>query len=160
VPCDSAERLERAGTNGVKFDFGVDRPEALPCGVGDLAVIFSWRGYPAAHDADPVGKPSLNLCRTLELVSQLLEQGMEQVFYASTGAVGIFWEPWFARYPYAAEKTLLRYMALFPVWSAHWMLKWFFKFLALARFVEFQMRYYLGNFFLLKKVRNSIKIQS
>jgi UDP-glucose 4-epimerase len=85
VPCDSAERLERAGTNGVKFDFGVDRPEALPCGVGDLAVIFSWRGYPAAHDADPVGKLALNLRCTLELVTWLATRRVGGIFYASTG---------------------------------------------------------------------------
>ncbi len=85
VPCDSAERLERAGANGVKFDFGVDRPEALPCGVGDLAVIFSWRGYPAAHDADPVGKLALNLSSTLELVSWLAARRVSGIFYASTG---------------------------------------------------------------------------
>jgi UDP-glucose 4-epimerase len=85
VPCDSAERLERAGTNGVKFDFGVDRSEALPCGAGDFAVIFSWRGYPAAHDADPVGKLALNLSSTLELVSCLAARRVGGIFYASTG---------------------------------------------------------------------------
>jgi hypothetical protein len=49
VPCDSADRLARAGMRGVEFDFGVDQPEGLPCGEGDLAVVFSWRGYPAAQ---------------------------------------------------------------------------------------------------------------
>ena len=69
----------------MEFDFGVDQPEGLPCGEGDLAVIFSWRGYPAAHDADPVGKLSLNLSRTLELVSWLAKRGVDGIFYASTG---------------------------------------------------------------------------
>jgi 2-polyprenyl-3-methyl-5-hydroxy-6-metoxy-1,4-benzoquinol methylase len=58
------------------------------------------------------------------------------------------------------KKNLVGYMGLFPVWLAHRILKWFFKSRVLERFVEFQMRYYLGNFFLLKKVRNSTKIQS
>jgi 2-polyprenyl-3-methyl-5-hydroxy-6-metoxy-1,4-benzoquinol methylase len=58
------------------------------------------------------------------------------------------------------KKNLVSYMGLFPVWLAHRILKWFFKSRVLERFVEFQMRYYLGNFFLLKKVRNSTKIQS
>lgn len=57
------------------------------------------------------------------------------------------------------KKNLVGYMGLFPVWLAHRILKWFFKSRVLERFVEFQMRYYLGNFFLLKKVRNSTKIQ-
>jgi len=85
VPCDSADRLARAGMRGVEFDFGVDQPEGLPCGEGDLAVIFSWRGYPAAHDADPVGKLSLNLSSTLELVSFLARRRVGGLFYASTG---------------------------------------------------------------------------
>jgi len=85
VPCDSAERLTRAGLHGVEFDFGVDSPMQLPCGRGDQAVIFSWRGYPAAHDSNPVGKLSLNLSCTLELVSWLASSGVEGVFYASTG---------------------------------------------------------------------------
>ena len=85
VPCDSAGRLVKAGMHGVEFDFGVDRPEGLPCGAGDLAVIFSWRGYPAAHDADPVGKLSLNLRCTLELVSWLASRRVGGIFYASTG---------------------------------------------------------------------------
>ena len=85
VPCDSADRLARAGMRGVEFDFGVDQPEVLPCGEGDLAVIFSWRGYPAAHDADPVGKLALNLSSTLELVSFLARRRVGGIFYASTG---------------------------------------------------------------------------
>jgi UDP-glucose 4-epimerase len=85
VPCDSTERLRRAGLSGVEFNFGVDSPVQLPCGSGDQAVIFSWRGYPAAHDADPVGKLSQNLSCTLELVSWLASGGVEGIFYASTG---------------------------------------------------------------------------
>lgn len=85
VPCDSADRLARAGMRGVEFDFGVDRPEGLPCSEGDSAVIFSWRGYPAAHDADPVGKLALNLSSTLELVSFLARCRVGGIFYASTG---------------------------------------------------------------------------
>jgi len=85
VPCDSLERLARSGLSGIEFDFGFDSPASLPCGGGDSAVIFSWRGYPAAHDADPVGKLSLNLSRTLELVSWLAKRGVDGIFYASTG---------------------------------------------------------------------------
>jgi len=85
VPCDSADRLALAGMRGVEFDFGVDQPEGLPCGEGDLAVVFSWRGYPAAHDADPVGKLALNLSSTLELVSFLARRRVGGLFYASTG---------------------------------------------------------------------------
>jgi UDP-glucose 4-epimerase len=71
--------------HGVEFDFGFDSPSRLPCGEGDLAVIFSWRGYPAAHDADPVGKLALNLSSTLELVSWLAARRVGGIFYASTG---------------------------------------------------------------------------
>lgn len=85
LPCDSRDRLIRAGLSGVEFDFGFDTPDKLPCAEGDLAVIFSWRGYPAAHDADPVGKLSLNLSRTLELVSFLVGRGAAGIFYASSG---------------------------------------------------------------------------
>lgn len=85
VVCDSRERLAKAKIHGVEFDFGVDRPEGLPCGEGDLAVIFSWRGYPASHDADPVGKLALNLRCTLELVSWLATRRVGGIFYASTG---------------------------------------------------------------------------
>lgn len=85
VPCDSRERLVRAGLSGVDFDFGFDSPASLPCGEGDSAVIFSWRGYPAAHDADPVGKLALNLNSTLELVSWLAGRRVGGIFYASTG---------------------------------------------------------------------------
>jgi UDP-glucose 4-epimerase len=85
VPCDSKQRLARAGLSGVEFDFGFESPSSLPCGKGDSAVIFSWRGYPAAHDEDPVGKLSLNLSCTLELVSWLAKQGVGRILYASTG---------------------------------------------------------------------------
>jgi UDP-glucose 4-epimerase len=85
VPCDSETRLGLAGVDGVEFDFGADGPDGLPCAKGDAAVIFSWRGYPAAHDADPVGKLSLNLSCTLELVSWLARRGVAKILYASTG---------------------------------------------------------------------------
>lgn len=85
VRCDSPERLARSGFSGIEFDFGFDSPASLPCGKGDTAVIFSWRGYPAAHDADPVGKLALNLSSTLKLVSWLAERRVGGIFYASTG---------------------------------------------------------------------------
>ncbi len=85
VACDSKERLARAGLSGFEFDFGFDNPSDLPFVRGDSAVIFSWRGYPAAHDADPVGKLSQNLNHTLELVEFLTNRGVSQIFYASTG---------------------------------------------------------------------------
>jgi UDP-glucose 4-epimerase len=85
VVCDSDYRLEKAGLTGVPFDFGIDSPEGLPCGSGDVAVIFSWRGYPAEHDLDPVGKLSINLSRTLELLRFLASRGVSKILYASTG---------------------------------------------------------------------------
>jgi len=106
VPCDSADRLARAGMRGVEFDFGVDQPEGLPCGEGDLAVVFSWRGYPAAHDANPVGKLSLNLSSTLELVSFLARRRVGGLFYASTGG---------AVYGNADFEPVSEFVALNPV---------------------------------------------
>lgn len=85
VACDSPARLAKSGMSGVEFDFGFDSPAILPCCKDAYAVIFSWRGYPAAHDADPIGKLSLNLSRTLELVAWLVKQGVVGIFYASTG---------------------------------------------------------------------------
>jgi UDP-glucose 4-epimerase len=85
IACDSEERLERAGLEGLRFDFGVDEPSRLPCAKGDVAVIFSWRGYPAAHDLDPVGKLSTNLNCTLKLLRFLVERGVSKIVYASTG---------------------------------------------------------------------------
>jgi UDP-glucose 4-epimerase len=106
VPCDSMQRLARAGLSGVEFDFGFDSPTSLPCGKGDSAVIFSWRGYPAAHDADPVVKLSMNLRRTLELVSWLAKRGVGGIFYASTGG---------AVYGNAGVAPISEAMALNPV---------------------------------------------
>jgi UDP-glucose 4-epimerase len=106
VPCDSADRLARAGMRGVEFEFGVDQPEGLPCGKGDLAVVFSWRGYPAAHDADPVGKLALNLSSTLELVSFLARRRVGGIFYASTGG---------AVYGNAGFEPVSEFVALNPV---------------------------------------------
>jgi len=85
VVCDSVKRLNRAQLNGIEFDFGTGQLAELPCGVGDNAVIFSWRGYPAAHEEDPVGKLSLNLSSTLELISFLAHRGVGHVLYASSG---------------------------------------------------------------------------
>jgi UDP-glucose 4-epimerase len=85
VACDSHERLKKAGLLGICFDFGSDQPNGLPCKEGDTAVVFSWRGYPAAHDADPVGKLSLNLNSTLQLIRFLAERRVGKILYASTG---------------------------------------------------------------------------
>lgn len=85
VACDSHERLKKAGLRGICFDFGSDQPNGLPCKEGDTAVVFSWRGYPAAHDADPVGKLSLNLNSTLQLIRFLAERRVGKILYASTG---------------------------------------------------------------------------
>ena len=90
----------------MEFDFGFDSSASLPCGEGDSAVIFSWRGYPAAHDEDPVGKLSLNLSCTLELVSWLAKRGVDGIFYASTGG---------AVYGNAGAAPISEVMALNPV---------------------------------------------
>jgi SAM-dependent methyltransferase len=55
------------------------------------------------------------------------------------------------------EKGLLAYMALLPVWGLHRMVKWFFKSRVFERFVDFQMRYYLGNFFVFKMIEKPTK---
>jgi len=49
------------------------------------------------------------------------------------------------------RKGLVAYLALAPVWLGHKLLKWFFTSRMLQNVVEFQMRYYTGNFFLLRK---------
>lgn len=71
--------------DGVAFDFGSDSPAVLPCVQGDVVVIFAWRGYPAAHETNPVGKLSLNLTSTLALLSQVAARRVAAVVYASTG---------------------------------------------------------------------------
>jgi SAM-dependent methyltransferase len=53
------------------------------------------------------------------------------------------------------EKSLLGYTALLPVWVVHRILKWFFKSRVFNRLVDFQMRFYLGNLFLLRKIEKS-----
>jgi len=85
VACDSSERLQSNGLNGIEYDFGNTPPEVLPCKRGDTAVIFSWRGYPAAHESDPVGKLSLNLNHTIDLLTWLARCGVSKVLYASSG---------------------------------------------------------------------------
>ena len=49
------------------------------------------------------------------------------------------------------RKGVTAYIAIAPVWLGHKLLKWFFKSRMLQDVVEFQMRYYTGNFFLLQK---------
>lgn len=49
------------------------------------------------------------------------------------------------------SKSVLAYLFVVPVWLTHKMLKWFFKSRCLQGVVEFQMRYYTGNYFLLRK---------
>lgn len=85
IPCDTPQRLEQAGLNGLQFDFGKDSAEWLPCSAGDMAVIFSWRGYPAAHDEHPVAKLSLNLNATLSLLTVLVKKQVPKIIYASSG---------------------------------------------------------------------------
>jgi UDP-glucose 4-epimerase len=88
VVCDSAKRLgnkETLGFNSLEYDFGVDPPQRIACERGDVAVIFSWRGYPAAHEQDPVGTLSLNVNHTLKLVRWLVDRGISEVIYASSG---------------------------------------------------------------------------
>jgi SAM-dependent methyltransferase len=49
------------------------------------------------------------------------------------------------------QKGLSAYLALVPVWLVHKLLKWFFTSRVLQDVIEFQMRYYTGNFFLFRK---------
>lgn len=49
------------------------------------------------------------------------------------------------------RKGLVAYAALAPVWLGHKLLKWFFKSRMLQNMVEFQMRYYLENYFIFRK---------
>ncbi len=50
------------------------------------------------------------------------------------------------------KKSFSAYLAMVPVWCIHKLLKMFFKSRILQGLVDFQMRYYLGNFFVLKKI--------
>ena len=50
------------------------------------------------------------------------------------------------------KKSFMAYLATLPVWFFHKLLKMFFKSRALHGLVDFQMRYYLGNFFVLRKI--------
>jgi SAM-dependent methyltransferase len=49
------------------------------------------------------------------------------------------------------KKSIMGYLATLPVWFIHKFLKMFFKSRVLQGVVDFQMRYYLGNFFILRK---------
>jgi SAM-dependent methyltransferase len=55
------------------------------------------------------------------------------------------------------KKSIAAYMALVPVWCIHRLLKLFFKSRILQRLVDFQMRYYLGNFFVFKMIEKPTK---
>lgn len=88
VACDSEARLARledARIGKQRYDYGHDAPEAIGCEPGDTAVIFSWRGYPAAHEKEPLRHLNLNLDHTLSLVNMLARRGVARVLYASTG---------------------------------------------------------------------------
>jgi SAM-dependent methyltransferase len=58
------------------------------------------------------------------------------------------------------EKSFLGYLATIPAWCLHRLLKVFFKSRVLQKWVDFQMRYYLGNFFVLRKMTNLAPQQS
>ncbi len=49
------------------------------------------------------------------------------------------------------KKSPLSYVGLAPVWLGHKFLKWFFTSRLLWRSVDFRMRYYMGNYFMLEK---------
>ena len=55
------------------------------------------------------------------------------------------------------KKCFSAYLALMPVWCIHRLLKLFFKSRILQRLVDFQMRYYLGNFFVFKMIEKPTK---
>ena len=50
------------------------------------------------------------------------------------------------------KKSFMAYLATLPVWCVHKLLKMFFKSRVLQGLVAFQMRYYLGNYFVLRKI--------
>lgn len=88
IVCDSRARLERTELRGIQktaFDFGQDEPDRIPCLPGDCVVIFSWRGYPAEHEKNPLAYLNLNLEHTLSLVQNLARRGAEDFLYASSG---------------------------------------------------------------------------
>lgn len=49
------------------------------------------------------------------------------------------------------SKGVGAYIGLAPVWLLHKLLKWFFKSRLLQDVIEFQMRFYAGNYFLIRK---------
>jgi len=49
------------------------------------------------------------------------------------------------------RKNLASYACLAPVWLGHKFLKWFFTSRLLEGDVDFRMRYYMGNYFMLEK---------
>jgi SAM-dependent methyltransferase len=55
------------------------------------------------------------------------------------------------------KKSFAAYLALVPVWCVHRLVKLFFKSRILQRLVDFQMRYYLGNFFVFKMIEKPTK---
>jgi UDP-glucose 4-epimerase len=88
VACDSMERLARLENGKIVkavYNYGLDSPQVIACEPGDTAVIFSWRGYPAAHEGDPLRYLSVNLQHTLDLITRLLGCGAKRIIYASTG---------------------------------------------------------------------------
>ena len=50
------------------------------------------------------------------------------------------------------KKNFMAYLATLPAWLVHKLLKMFFKSRVLQGFVDFQVRYYLGNYFVLRKI--------
>ncbi len=88
IACDSEARLARLEDERIgrqKFNYGQDAAEVIACEQGDTAVIFSWRGYPAAHEKEPLRHLNRNLEHTLGLVTRLTQRGVARVIYASTG---------------------------------------------------------------------------
>lgn len=88
IACDSRARLDRSELSEVEkaeFDFGRDLPSKIPCLPGDCAVIFSWRGYPAEHEKEPLAYLNLNLEHTFSLVQHLARCGVADFLYASSG---------------------------------------------------------------------------
>ena len=88
VAFDSVARLARLGGLEIarrRYEYGLDEPDVIDCRPGDRAVIFSWRGYPAAHELEPLRHLSLNLEHTLALAASLIRRGIGRIVYASTG---------------------------------------------------------------------------
>lgn len=86
--CDSRERLRSVDSFDVRmieYNFGIDDPSQISFGQGDSVAILSWRGYPAAHEQNPIETLNINLKHTLALLSSVVKSKVSTLLYASSG---------------------------------------------------------------------------